>query len=224
MFKDIIVESGQFLINTDNIEIDHDRFKRLVRKALSTYSRFRPYTETIYSRTAVRRRMRLDDAMITSLTGKDYLGAPDWISDVTPTRLYGVNPYYIYKNLDPRRNPNLVEKTGMPWVYRKPELYLPISAEYSILAVWNHKIVETQDDINGFEYDVPTLEENDSDKFMELLKGMFLQGIGKSRRAFTMNDLPILMDGEQIASEGLEIQREAMEDLENVQKFYLAWG
>lgn len=223
MFKRVLVRSGQFLIDQNNIELDIHRFRIIVKDALSTYSRANPYDEHIYYKTGAQRRIRLDENTVKSLTGKDYLGVPDWVSDAAPMRLYGLNPYLVFKNLDPRRNSELVDKTQMPWTYRKPDLYLPVSAEWDIHAVWNHRIVEREDDIDGFIYEVPTLEEYDCEIFLKLLQGLFLQGIGRSRRAFTMNDLPIIMDGAEIAAEGVELEKEAIEELENVQKFYLAW-
>lgn len=223
IFKRVVIKSGQFLIDTNNIELDPDRFKILVQDALSTFNRFCPYDEHVFIRSRSDRRIRLDAQLMKVLTGKDYLGTPDWVSDAAPSRLYGVNPYFIFKNLHPMQNPNLIEKTAMPWTYRKPDIYLPISAEWDIHCVWKHRIVERQVEGQGFVFDIPTLNEDDSEKLIRLIQGLFLQGIGRSRRAFTMNDLPIVMDSAEITSEGVEIEREAIDDLENVQKIWLSW-
>ena len=54
---------------------------------------------------------------------------------------------------------------------------------------------------------------------------MFMIGIGRSRRAFTLNDLPILMDAGEIVSEGRELYREVIEEeLPKYQKFHLSYG
>jgi hypothetical protein len=39
-----------------------------------------------------------------------------------------------------------------------------------------------------------------------------------------MNDLPITMDASEIASDGLELENKAREEIELHQKFYLAMG
>jgi hypothetical protein len=222
MFKKVIIRSGQFLIDTNNIELDPDRFRILVEDALSIYNRFVPYDEHVYVDGGAQRAINLTPQLMKGLTGKSYLGTPDWVSDANPSRLFGVNPYFIFKNLDPKQNPYLIEKSSLPWRYRKPTIYLPVSAEWDLHCVWKHRVVEDESE-SGFSFDVPTLEAEDADKFIKLLQGMFLQGVGRSRRAFTMSDLPILMDGSEITSEGIEIEREATDDLENVQKFWLSW-
>jgi hypothetical protein len=223
MFKKILIRSGQFLLNTSNIELDADRFQCLVEDTLSIYNRFCPYDEHFFVTTSTNRRIILSPELVQSLTGKSYLATPDWVSDIHPSRLFGLNPYFIFKNMAPNSNPYLIDKTQMPWTYRKPELYVPMSAEWDVHGVWKHRIVETQSPTEGFIFDVPTLDEQDSDKFIKLLQAFFLQGIGRSRRAFTMNDLPITMDASDIAGEGITMEEQALDDLENVQKIYLAW-
>jgi hypothetical protein len=222
LFKKVMVRSGQFLIDNNNIELDVDRFRVLVEDALSTYNRFYPHDQHVFIAVASTRHIILTDSLMHTLTGTDYLGVPDWVSDAMPSSIYGVHPSYLFTNWQPNYNPNLMNKTSMPWTYRKPNLYLPITAEWDIHCVWKHRIVEKETP-QGYVYDIPTLDSVESDKFVRLLQGLFLQGIGRSRRAFTMGDLPIAMDGAEIASEGVEIEREAVEDLENIQKFYLAW-
>jgi hypothetical protein len=50
-------------------------------------------------------------------------------------------------------------------------------------------------------------------------------GVGRSRRAFTLNDLPIIMDASEIVQEGRELYKEVIEEeLPKYQKFYLAYG
>jgi len=223
IFEKILLQSGQFLLNANRIEVDPDRFRYLVEDALAIYSKHSPHDEHMYVAMAATRVMSLNADTITSITGKDYLGEPDWISDVMPVRMHGINPYHLFKNLDPSWNNDLVTKAQLPFKYRKPLLYVSISAEWEVHAVWKHKVVETETERDGFSYTVPTIDVNDV-IFFRLLKGMFLQSIGKSRRAFTLNDLPIAMDAAEIAAEGQEIVEKAMEDIENHQKFYLAWG
>ena len=223
IFEKILLQSGQFLLNTNRIEVDPDRFRHLVEDALAIYSKHHPYAEHVFVDFSASRVISLTDDVMCNLTGKTYLGTPDWISDVMPVRLYGINPFYVFKNLDPNWNNNLQEKAQMPFQYRKPKLYVSVSAEWDIHAVWKHRVIETQTEQEGYLYEVPTISVDDV-IFFRLLKGMFLQSIGRSRRAFTINDLPIAMDAAEIASEGQEILDKAMEDIENHQKFYLAWG
>lgn len=223
IFEKVILRSGQFLLDTEGIELQEDRFRNLVEDALSTYNRFAPYDQHVNISVGSPRQVRLDPNLMQNLTGCEYLGTPDWVSDATPSRLYGINPSYIFKNLDPNFNPNLIDKAQLPWVYRKPILTLPMSSEWDVHCVWKHRVTETEGNDGKFIYNIPTLDETEADKLIKLVQGLFLQGIGRSRRAFTMNDLPIIMDGGEIAGEGVEMEREAIDDLENIQKLYLAW-
>lgn len=223
IFKRIIIRSGQFLLNTSNIELDPDRFRYLVEDALATYSKFSPYDLHFNLDVQGTRQIFLTDSLIQGLTGKSYLGIPDWVSDAHPVRIYGINPFYFFKNMDPMSNPDLIDKQQVPWEYRKPIVYVSIVGEFDIHGVWKHKVIETTNNQNKITYSVPTITVDDTNFFV-LLQGMFLQGIGRSRRAFTMNDLPIVMDAAELASEGESLMEKAMEDLENHQKFYLAFG
>lgn len=221
IFNKILVRSGQFLLDAEGIELQEDRFRTIVEDALNTYNRFCPYDQHVFITAQAQRRVTFTKELVHSLTGKDFLGIPDWISDATPVRTYGLTPILRYNS--PSYNPNLITKEPRPFIWRKPDIYFSVSAEYEVLCVWKHRIVEIKTRNGGYEYCIPTLDETDCDKFIKLVQGLFLQGIGRSRRAFTMNDLPIVMDGSEIASEGLEMEREAIDDLENIQKFYLAW-
>lgn len=223
VFEKIVIRSGQFLLNSNNIELNVERFRELVEDALGIYSKFCPYDEHVVTEFSSSRSISLTDSIIKNITGKDYLGTPDWVSDVMPVRLYAINPLYVFRNLDPNANSELATKSFLPFEYRKPNLYVSISGEMDIHCVWNHRIIETEDIYGSITYDLPTISTDDN-LFLKLVQGMFLQGLGKSRRAFTLNDLPITMDASEIASEGAELEREAMEQMENDQKFYLAFG
>jgi hypothetical protein len=114
----------------------------------------------------------------------------------------------------------LEDPVEAPWVYNKAvgTLTVPYSSKWRILACFYH-IIEKTDEV----YEVKTITSHDH-VFFKLLQAYFLQGIGRSRRAFTLNDLPIIMDASDIASEGKEMESSAMEELKNIQSFHLAMG
>ena len=73
------------------------------------------------------------------------------------------------------------------------------------------------------EYRVDTITDAD-DEFFEILTGKFMKALGRSRRAFTINELPITMDASELVSEGDEMIRAAEESLvEKEMKLYLAY-
>lgn len=223
IFDRLLVMSGQFLLKTNNVELDVDKFRELVALSLATYSKHCPHDQHFFVNFSGARGMNLTPELILNVTGCDYLGTPDWISDVLPYRLLNINPFYLFKNLDPSYNKDLNPKTFLPWEYRKPILYVSVATEADVHGVWKHKIRERELAGEGLVFDIPTITDEDV-LFFELLQSRFLKAIGKSRRAFTLNDLPLIMDASDIASEGEALEEKALEDIQNHQKFYLAYG
>jgi hypothetical protein len=109
----------------------------------------------------------------------------------------------------------------VPYTYRKPVLTLPFSADFELHCIWHHRLVKLEGDDDTWGID--TINKDD-DEFFDLLQAKFLQAIGRSRRAFTLNDLPITSDAADLVAEGKELEDKAMTDLiENKMKWYLAW-
>ncbi len=217
IFDRILLRSGQFILRKSNVEIDVDSFRILVEDALAIYNKAYPFTkqysiEIIYPRSVV-----LDENF-----DKEMGRSPDWVSEVTPIRYLG-NSY----NMGMRTTDTfLIDPIEAPWDYNKHTklLTVPYSAFYKIVLCYYHQIDSKFDEITGETvYDIKTISAQDG-IFFKLLQGMFLTGIGRSRRAFTLNDLPITVDASEMASEGKELIDEAKEEIKNIQKFYLAMG
>ena len=221
IFERVLLRSGQFVMRRNNIEIDIDSFRILVEDALAIYSKAYPFTKEYEREIIYPRSITLDENFDLEM-GR----AVDWVSEVTPMRFLG-NAYSL--NLTAGGVPldtELVEPVNAPWVFNKQTkvLTIPYSAWYRITACYYHQITSKFDEHTGETiYEVNTITPNDQ-VFFQLLQGMFLQGIGKSRRAFTLNDLPIIMDASEMASEGKDLVDDAMENIKNIQKFYLAMG
>jgi len=217
IFDRILLRSGQFILRKSRIDIDIDSFRILVEDALSEYSGFVPYEKPYTMDFNSQRNFTFPDGWDTDLNR-----SPDWIAEATPINSFGsINTILNYSG-SPQNA--LIDPIQAPWDYNKVNktLTVPYSAFYKVVACYEHEIVsEVIDGVTV--YSVPTIDRKDQ-PFFDLLKGMFLQGIGRSRRAFTLNDLPILMDAETLASEGDEIMERALEGLQADQKFYLAFG
>ena len=66
---------------------------------------------------------------------------------------------------------------------------------------------------------------NDTDYlFYELLKAKMMKSLGRNRRAFTLNDLPIASDASELVSEGQALEEATMTMIHEQSKAYLAWG
>jgi hypothetical protein len=221
IFDEILIRSGQFVLASSNVELNIERFRRIVESTLAVYGRYSPHEEHVLVSAFGTREIDLSAESIAILTKKPYLQAPTFVSDATPTRQIPLGITKIFPGLNTGNNPELYDKQQAPFEYRKPKLYLPFSAKWDIHCAFAHPIHEVTE--NGkFEYYLPTITMADQ-AFFDYLQGMFLMGVGRSRRAFTLNDLPITMDASEIASDGKELRDQALEFMSNHQKFYLAW-
>lgn len=225
IFEQILLRSGQFLIKPDKIELNSDLFVPLVRGVLAVYSEYRPHTVIAHIDMSSTRQFTFTETTI------EPEGIPDQITDVIPTRLFGSFPYHLRWDRGAvegfaspgygGRSSYLEIKSPLPWVYRKPELTTSIASEFEIHAMYFHTITSEEIE-NTTVYSVDTISFRDR-YFFDLMLGRFMQALGRSRRAFTLNDLTITMDSGELVSEGQEIEQKALEDIENTSKFYLAW-
>lgn len=222
MFERILIRSGQFIMAKSKVEMDDDSFRILVEDALAVYSKSHPFEKFYVINSVFPRTFTFDEYFDPEMKR-----VPDWISEVNPATFSGISLANFYQGNSnyPGQRSELVIPTECPWTYRKPVLTVPFSSKYEVKAVFKHRVtkVPNLDPNCKIEYEVITINEDDS-VFFKLLQAYFLQGIGRSRRAFTLNDLPIIMDADAIASEGKELENEAKEELQNTQKFYLAMG
>lgn len=214
IFNRIIQKSGQYLLSTNNIEINIDSFRILVEDALSIYNKASPYDKTVTVNLDGRRLVFDGTESYFSDVGR----YPDWVSKATPILNYsmGANPNFLAPAFQSNKY-NYHEPIEALHTYHKPVITVNISGDWEVVCVWNHK-VEQIDSSN--EYEVKTITVEDM-VFFDILKAMFLQGIGMSRRAFTMDNLPLAMDADALVSDAESQLSTAKEELQNVQKFYL---
>lgn len=252
IFDAVVVRSGQFILSNDDIELNQARFLTLVKVALGKYNGYRPHEATFPLQMQQNRRYVFDKDFQPKYSDIA-LGIPTGITSVTPTAVAGSPAFNLQfsnsfgftgyagnpasgVNMSPV-DPNFglpgqsqvqseqMEKSNFPWVYQHKTLYIPYSADVEILAFFKHPIINVEADSDTSEkWELPTIDYNE-DTFFDLLQGMFLKAIGNSRKAFTLNDLPLTTDGAEIASEGQSLEESAMEELRNNKaKFYLAYG
>lgn len=215
IFNRIIQKSGQYLLSTRNIEINIDSFRILVEDALSIYNKASPYDKEVTIDFGDRKASFDGTESYFSDTGR----VPDWVSKATPILNYsmGLNPNILSPAFTSNKY-NYHEPIEAIHKYIKPNMTVNISGDWEVLCVWNHKVEKIG--ATGNEYEVKTITVEDM-VFFDILKAMFLQGIGLSRRAFTMDNLPLAMDADALVSDAETQLTTAKEELQNVQKFYL---
>lgn len=97
----------------------------------------------------------------------------------------------------------------------KPGLFTTETGRFDITAHYRYQRIENYSaDGNLEEVEYPRLEDNTREKIlMDILSAVFLQAIGRGRRAFTYQDLPIKDDSEKLVAEGLEQYEAARKEL-----------
>jgi len=208
MFQRVLLESGQFILK-EKVELDVEAFKVLVNQVLSIYNHYVPIEKHLFKEVNYSRQYIFTDTNTVE-------GVPENIVDLIPVRIWGVYPFYL-RGYD-RPKTYLDIKIEFPWEYRKPILTVPVSAEYDLHAIYFHKMREANCIVQ-----VDTIDDTHQE-FFRLLTGKFLKALGRSRRAFTLTDLPITIDADNLVREGEEMEMKAMENISsNVMKWYLAW-
>jgi len=212
MFEKVMVDSGQFLIPAEGIELKEQNFKILVQTVIGKYNGYVPidYRKTI-DVTGTRQ------FTFNSVNSPE--GIPDYISEILPIKISGVYPFYLN---DWSPGVLLQPKSNYPYQYRKPTLVVPVEGQYEIHAARGHVIEGTGSSEDPWRVD--TIDHN-ADEFFNLMVGKFLIALGRSRNAFTIQDIPITMDSSEMIAEGKELDEKADQDMtENKMKWWLAWG
>ncbi len=70
-------------------------------------------------------------------------------------------------------------------------------------------------------YNLPNITYKDH-RFLSLVQGRFMQGLGRSRKAFILNDLPITSDASDMVSAGKEIEKEALTEMQENGKWWMS--
>ena len=224
----VMTESGEFIVgDLETTQIDRHRFHLIVKRSLALYGKYRPLTE--------RMTLHVDSTVDLSMGGANT--PPEWISRVVPlgtngidenTNLsaaqlvYGSGDFGNFNSSYSRPAPR-----NIPWEYNKP--ILSIYGSDDMFDITAHRTLEltnivkdeatnrvTEAKVDGIGYQ--------DELFLDLLVGYFLIALGRSRRAFTLNDLPVTMDAGELVGEGDEKIQTARELLQEQSNWSLALG
>lgn len=220
IFERTLLKSGQYVLSRGKVDINIDSFRLLVEDCLEVYNRYSP-ADKIYNKEIYYPRQHDWTLTIDAEFGR----VPDWIASANPMR-YGGGSIggILLREAQLNGQTELIDPIMSPWRYDKPILTVSHSARYEIRAVYNHVVkVEDPGGLGKKVYTLPTISLKDQ-ALLDLIRAQFLQGVGRSRRAFTISDLPITMDADQIVSDGNDLEEKATQRMQNYQKFYLTQG
>lgn len=239
LFEEVLVETGEFILGKSNIELDISKFRLLVKRVLKTHNHHAPKVITIPI-TMQGNSFTFEETF--SYKG-EVLGIPKYVVSVTPSGLagsgstlsgeIGARINYSKKcggwshltggNCAGSGSSCSNEKTPYPFRWECPTLYVIAGTSSLVKLAYEYKVITDEDATACNKYKIDTKIANDR-TFMKLLCGHFLYSIGRSRTAFTLSEIPIQDDANEIKSEGKSLIDEAEEEYkESRHKFYLAY-
>lgn len=202
----VLLESGQYMAPLEATLLTDTHVARIVTRELSLYSKYRPVSREVFVSANVSGEVNFK----TLSTDEKERDIPMMITNVrVPHGEYGISPAAIANySYSPVTRERLVEAPTSNFDYRKPILYLAGSGGYKLTAHYSRYFDYAE--INGkLDGVISDISFEDDHLFVEMLIGKFLQYVGRSRRAFTIDNLPITYDSSEMVSEGQEKYNEA---------------
>lgn len=194
--EQLLLETGQFIGGLDATLLIESNLVAMYKRELAFYSKYHPLQGTTSGRLYNNKVFQLENDSVI----------PDQIIEIYRREVSS----YLFGGS--RRN-GLV--SNYFWRYDKPVLRFNLADDiYEYSYIINHK----WDDANRV---IPTLSLADH-KFINLCVGRFMMTVGRSRRAFTIDELPISTDAAELVSEGKEIYDAAVDEVKQSSDYWLA--
>jgi len=146
---------------------------------------------------------------------------PEWISRVEPANV--ISPSTTLKMLDPYHLSRIAGDVAKPtflWEYAKPKLFLEYTGKLEIKGC--HKPLLVDDGSN--DWDITLLDEVIIPILIRLATGHAMIALGSDERKARLTELDLQFDGSEMITEGNEMVKEATEELERKNKWWLGAG
>lgn len=201
----VLLEIGQYQVE-DLIkeEIPLKKFFPIAKSCLDYYTKYRPVQKT----------------RVIYISGKSY----EFINDLAPLVIdrvvstYGEKDLLITTETDLiRLNSHIPTLREQYWRYEKPLLITGISGLVSVRGYYNYEFVP----IPGTDdYNIPDLD-MECNSESKLIQAKLLMTLGRSRRSFTMSEIPINTDASELYSEGNQLWESTKESIQTSSKWYV---
>jgi hypothetical protein len=226
IYDRILIELGMHQLESSDVEsyiMSTTNFIKLVKSTLGPINGSMPKTET--------RNISINNSYFTFVSD-----IPERVINIVPIKMLGVHANHLLNYVFSLQRTHFglhdykmgkytseMEKQELPAAYKKPDLYVPIDGDYDVMTVTYYAVTQ----ITGSSpatYEVVGIDDN-FDEFFDLLKAKFMQAVGRSRRAFMLNEMPVTMDAETMVEEGKTLEEEVTIIIEEVNsKLYIAFG
>lgn len=220
----ILIDSGQFIYTSpinglDDLGLDITRYWKLVYRCIKEYEKHKPVTRK----------------MNVQIVGQSYNfgdNAPKWISSCVPISSFSLYNAAVFMSMF-SSNTTSVNTNSNPrpflWSYEKPFLYCGENGLVDIVAHYEYEVIpEYELDGDGeptetiIDYDIPDLGYSES--FLDFVAARTLMALARSKRAFTVSDFPVTMDGSELASEATMMLQDISQRLSDKGIWYCGVG
>lgn len=200
----ILTESGQFFDTLESTQLDTHKVEMLIIRELKYYSKYKPKRVTF--------KTQIDGVKEFSVTKDGFI--PDAITNIRYSEYNGSDLVGAMLFRGMRRAQGAPLSTYY-WRYEKPMFYLRGQPGiYEVSGILNHYYDQLTKEIR-------TLYDSSYD-FLNLVVAKFMLALGRSRRAFTISEIPFTSDAESLVSEGNQLLSEARDRIETTSNFHLA--
>jgi len=212
----VITESGQFILGDDTREvldcsnISIERFWIIAERALRYYEKHLPRKEKI--------NIEVVGQVFEFDVGTNPVVNPTWVSTVRPVGL--TQGVLLRENLFPTSS---LQPRTMVWEHRGSILYVSEDGTMDVVLCYPYITVKTTVATMLTEVDIQgiTLSNN---KYIDLVVAEFLIALGRSRRAFNLQELPIEMDASTLVDEGLDLRERTREAITTTNDWFESVG
>ena len=160
---------------------------------------------------------------------------PVWIQEVTPVNV--LTTAGILYLIQETRFTNVGEQSILHeprtflWEYERARdkssgiLYVTETGKMDITAAYEYHRIEMFDGSgNLVDVELQNIEEGKDEILVDMILGKFMEKVGRSRRAFTLNQTPVQFDAQEMVSEGERIYEQAKERLYDQGQWWQAIG
>lgn len=220
----LLVRTGQHVIGDimTVLNLDYKRLWNSIKYDIADYQKYVPLTKhiNVNSFSDSYYDFTLDTNNAGYVSPSEPGAPPKFLSKVTPLNSslmpFVGSPYVAFQAMLPDQwGPNrLVNPRPFLWNYQSPpKMMLSEYGCFDITAHYDYPVVITYEDDESTYADVEVVGLNEDKVLLRILTGRFLQLLGRSRRSFTYEDIPIKTDADDLVKEGIDEYEAGMKDL-----------
>jgi len=184
----LFINSNQYFVGEKNLGVDDRVLSGLIKRALMYYGNAKPKKYMIYGYN-----IQSERTVIKFLQGNYSVGSDNVNLNtkevVNILGIYLADPVYFNQKID------------IPWKFdiRNKILWIPLYGTFNI----EFLIKPTLEDISF-----------DDIEFLDMCLGLYMMYVAKTRKSFTLSELPFANDSDEMYNEGKELLENARQQVE----------